>query len=163
MKIFRRLPGIAFRLLPSALVATITLLGALIMSAILWRCIVLSIGPAYYAYKWTKDFNKLKTIYDAEKCSQTDRDIFVYKFENGEWLIARCESSCCSGAGYNISIIHDSQGCTYMNTDYSFCGNEIGEIVQRFEGANSRPPRSLDDFYQHTPIHLVKRSGPDNT
>ena len=150
MRIFRRILRIA-------LIATIALSIAFISSAVLWHYI----APTYYAYKWTNDFSKIRTIYDAEKCSQADRNIFVYKFDNDEWLIGRCESSCCSGAGYNISIIHDSQGCTYMNTDYSFCGNEIGEIVQRFERANSRPPRSLDDFYEHTPIHLAKRSGPD--
>ena len=150
MRIFRRILRIA-------LIATIALSIAFISSAVLWHYI----APTYYAYKWTNDFSKIRTIYDAEKCSQADRNIFVYKFDNDEWLIGRCESSCCSGAGYNISIIHDSQGCTYMNTDYSFCGNEIEEIVRRFEEANSRPPRSLEDFYKHTPIHLVKRSGPD--
>ena len=147
---------ISHRLLRIALIATIALPIAFISSAVLWHYI----APTYYAYKWTKDFGKIKTIYDAEKCSQADRDIFVHRFDNDEWLIGRCESSCCSGAGYDISIIHDSQGNTYMNTDYSFCGNELGEILRRFEGANSRPPRSLADFYKHTPIPLVKRSGP---
>ncbi|MCX6879711.1 MAG: hypothetical protein NTW21_38795 [Verrucomicrobia bacterium] len=149
MRIFRRLLGIA-------LIATIALPIAFVSSAVLWHYI----APTYYAYKWSNDFNKIKTIDDAEICSQADRDIFVYKFDNNEWLIARCETSCCSGAGYDISIIHDSQGNTYMNTDYSFCGKDIGEIFQRFEGKNSRPPKSLDDFYKHTQIPLVKRSGP---
>ena len=144
------------RLFLIALIVAIALPIAYISSAVLWTYI----APTYYAYKWSNDFSKIKTIRDAEECSQADRDIFVYKFDNNEWLIARCETSCCSGAGYDISIIHDSQGNTYMNTDYSFCGKDIDEMLQRFKAENSRPPKSLDDFYKNTPIPLTKRSGP---
>jgi hypothetical protein len=146
MKIIRRL-------LLIALIITIALPIAYVAFGVLWY----HIAPTYYAHKWSNDFSKIKTIHDAEEYSQGNRDLFVYKFENDEWMIARCETSCCSGAGYNISIIHDSRGETYMNTEYSFCGREISEIISRFRDKNSRPPKSLDDFYKNTAIPLTKR------
>lgn len=150
MKIIRRL-------LLAALIITIALPIVYLSSYVLWT----HIAPTYYAHKWSKDLSKIETIADAKEYSRGDRGLFVYKFENSEWMIARCETSCCSGAGYDISIIHDSRGETYMNTDYSFCGRDFSEIISRFRNKNSRPPRSLDDFYKNTAIPLTKRPGPD--
>jgi hypothetical protein len=70
--------------------------------------------------------------------------VVVRVFASGEWIVATCEYSCCSGAGFDATVIRDSTGATYANTGHNFCGIEgLGEGL----GEYSVPAASLPAFY----------------
>ena len=79
--------------------------------------------------------------------------VYIRTFDTGEWVAVAMEHSCCSGAGFNASIFFDSNGSTFVDTTYSFCGVEgMGEELHRVETSN------LAGFYSKlTKLKLQKR------
>lgn len=80
-------------------------------------------------------------------------EAYTRRFADGSSIAVFMEHACCSGRGYNATVIYDSEGHIFVNTDRSFCG---------FEGLShdmsSVPAESLPDFYAHIhPLSLSQR------
>jgi hypothetical protein len=50
--------------------------------------------------------------------------VSVRTFPSGEWYVATCEHACCSGAGFDATVIRDSTGAIYADKTHTFCGVE---------------------------------------
>lgn len=72
---------------------------------------------------WSERLRTIDSL-DAAKRFGEGEPVFVRAFPSGEWLIATCEHSCCSGAGFDATVIRDSTGAIYSDTTHTFCGIE---------------------------------------
>jgi len=99
--------------------------------------------PRAFIEYWSERFRAVDSL-DAAKRIQQSEPVVIRAFPSGEWFIATCEHSCCSGAGFDATVIRDSTGATYSNTTHTFCGIEGlgGELSE-----HSAPATTLAAFY----------------
>ncbi len=76
-----------------------------------------------FIQNWSQRFLAIKSLEEAKLFEKTE-PVYVRTFPSGEWIIATCEHSCCSGAGFNASVIRDSTETIYTDTTHTFCGIE---------------------------------------
>jgi hypothetical protein len=99
--------------------------------------------PHAFVEEWTQRFQAVESLAAALTFEET-APVVVRAFSSGEWLIATCEHSCCSGAGFDATVMRDSTGAIYADTTHTFCGieglsHELKEL----------PGETLEAFYQH--------------
>jgi hypothetical protein len=82
-----------------------------------------SVRAALFIRYWGTRFRSVRTIEDARRMARLTDAVFK-ELPSGDWFMAVCEHSCCSGAGFDATVIHDSAGATYTDTTYTFCGME---------------------------------------
>lgn len=68
--------------------------------------------------------------------------ISIRQFDNGEWIAARIEHSCCVGAGFDAIVYFDSKQTIQFCDDYTFCG--IGELSHKMSETKAT---NLSEFY----------------
>jgi hypothetical protein len=99
--------------------------------------------PHAFVQHWSERFQDVNSLETAKRIEQSEA-VVVRTLPSGEWFIATCEHSCCSGAGFDATVIRDSTGAIYADTTHTFCGIEgLGEEL----GARSVPASSLQSFY----------------
>lgn len=100
--------------------------------------------PQAFIKQWNTDFRKLDGLGSARQMVQSEPWVVLRVFPSGEWLVATCEHSCCSGAGFDATVIRDSTGAIYADTTHTFCGSEglAAELGER-----SVPAASLQACY----------------
>ena len=111
-------------------------------------------GPRAFVQHWTDRFRSIDSLDAAKRFEQSD-PVIVRKLPSGEWFIATCEHSCCSGAGFDATVICDSTGAIYADVTQTFCGIEgLGEEL----GEHRIPATSLAAFYSSlTQLKLQKQ------
>lgn len=99
--------------------------------------------PRAFIQHWSERFRTVGSL-DAAKRFEQSEPVVVRTLPSGEWFIATCEHSCCSGAGFDATVIRDSTGAIYADTTHTFCGIEGlgGEL-----GEERVPATSLAAFY----------------
>ena len=99
--------------------------------------------PHAFIEHWSERFRTVDTLGSARRLEQSE-PVIVRTLASGEWWIATCEHSCCSGAGFDATVIRDSTGAIYADTTHTFCGIEGlgGEL-----GEHRVPARTLAAFY----------------
>ena len=108
--------------------------------------------PLAFVQHWKERFSTINNLETAMRLMGPE-PVFVRTFASGEWFIATCEHSCCSGAGFDATVIRDNTGAIYADTTHTFCGMEgisaeLGEV----------PAESLSTFYSHaTQLKLQKQ------
>lgn len=94
--------------------------------------------------KWSEEFRNCRNLENVEKlATKGGNPVYILKFTNGEWVAARMEHACCSGAGYNATVFFDSHGKIYADKTYSFCGYE--ELESK---CNRLATNNLAEFYK---------------
>jgi len=105
-------------------------------------------GYWYYAYRpqafihqWAGRFRTVNSLDAARQLAESDHCVLLRVLPSGEWFVATCEHSCCSGAGFDATVIRDSTGAIYADTTHTFCGIEGlgGELGERLVSATSLP------------------------
>lgn len=90
---------------------------------------------------WESRFGRCGSLREIRSLPEAEL-IYVREFPTGEWVAARSEHSCCSGAGFDATVFYDSAGAVRRDTSCSFCG---------YEGLKGRldqvQARSLAQFY----------------
>ncbi len=79
--------------------------------------------PRAFIQHWSERFRTVDSLDTAKRFEQSE-SVVVRTLPSGEWLIATCEHSCCSGAGFDATVIRDSTGAIYADTTHTFCGIE---------------------------------------
>jgi hypothetical protein len=79
--------------------------------------------PRVFIQHWSERFRAINSLDEAKQIEQSE-PVYVRRLPSGEWFIATCEHSCCSGAGFDATIIRDSTGAIYADTTHTFCGIE---------------------------------------
>ena len=69
--------------------------------------------------------------------------IYTRTFPNSEWVAAICQHSCCSGSGYDATVIYDSLGVTRIDRSYTFCG-----MVTLSTDMDKVPAQSTHELYR---------------
>ena len=100
---------------------------------------------------WSQQFRGIDSL-DAAKSFEESERVFVRAFSSGEWLIATCEHSCCSGAGFDATVIRDSTGTIYTDTTHTFCG--IEDMTSAFAQISAE---TLSAFYPRLTQLKLKR------
>lgn len=92
---------------------------------------------------WSERFRGIESLDTAKQMDQKE-PVFIRTFPSGEWIIATCEHSCCSGAGFDATVIRDSAGTIYTDTTHTFCGIEgMSSTLSEY----GTPATSLTSFY----------------
>ena len=100
--------------------------------------------PQAFIHQWSERFRTLDSLDAARQLVQAEPWVVLRVLPSGEWFVTTCEHSCCSGAGYDATVIRDSTGAIYADTTHSFCGIEgLGEEL----GEQRIPATSLPAFY----------------
>lgn len=107
--------------------------------------------PRAFIRRWSERFRDLGSAEGARRLSE-EAPVYFRAFESGEWFVAACEHSCCSGAGFDVTVIRDSLGAIYVDTQHTFCGiegmsRELGQISGD----------SLSSFYSHAGQLTLRR------
>ncbi len=68
--------------------------------------------------------------------------VYKRRFADGSAIAICMEHACCSGRGYNATVIYDSEGKVFVNTERIFCGYE--ELSYDMSAV---PAKSLAEFY----------------
>ena len=99
--------------------------------------------PRAFIQHWSERFRTVDSLDTAKRLEQSE-PVIVRSLPSGEWFIATCEHSCCSGAGFDATVIRDSTGAIYADTTHTFCGIEGlgGELSEHLA-----PATSLAAFY----------------
>jgi len=97
--------------------------------------------PRAFVCQWNEQFRKIDNLASARKF-QEDNGVFLREFPSGEWLIGTCEHSCCSGAGFDATVIRDSKGAVFADTSHTFCG-----IEAMYSELGGIPADNLAGFY----------------
>jgi hypothetical protein len=92
-----------------------------------------------------RDFRRLGSL-KAMKNLPIEKQPYTRTFANGEWIAVQMEHSCCSGAGFNATVIYDSKGHLSFDTTRAFCGYE--DMASEFSRIKAG---SLKDFYRKVP------------
>ena len=79
-------------------------------------------------------------------------DVYKRRFADGSSVAIAMEHACCSGRGYNATVVYDSEGKIFVNTEHSFCGEE-GLAADM----SSVPAKSLAQFYSHLPFLPLRK------
>ena len=79
--------------------------------------------PRAFVQHWSERFRTVDSLDTAKRFEQSE-PVYVRTLSSGEWFIATCEHSCCSGAGFDATVIRDSTGAIYADTTHTFCGIE---------------------------------------
>lgn len=79
-------------------------------------------------------------------------EAYKRRFADGSSIAIFMEHACCSGRGYNVTVIYDSNGHIFVNTERSFCGFE-----ELSSDMSSVPAKSLSDFYANLQHLSLKR------
>lgn len=143
-----------FRLLPVCLIALVAL-GFLV------KHLSTPQRAKRFITHWAVLFSQCNSLADVESIAQEERPdlIWMREFENGEWVIARTEHACTSGAGFDATVFRDSSGSILYQTTHHFCGYEglCGDL--RRAGATNLVQfyASLDDDVD---LKKVKGTGP---
>ncbi len=74
---------------------------------------------------------------------------YVRTFDSGESIAVRMEHACCSGAGFNATVLYGSDGKVLVDTEHCFCGYE-GMVFE----LKSIPAGSLAEFIDGTHLHF---------
>lgn len=90
-----------------------------------------------------RDFQRLGSL-KAMKNLPIEKRPYTRTFANGEWIAVQMEYSCCSGAGFNATVIYDSKGHLSFDTTRTFCGYE-----EMSSDLSSVKAGSLKDFYRN--------------
>jgi hypothetical protein len=93
---------------------------------------------AAFIQEWSDRFRILQELPSIERLP-----VFTRTFPNGEWVAAICEHACCSGRGFNATVVYDSEGVVRVNRTHCYCGmealmSEMGDL----------PAESLVEFYR---------------
>ena len=72
-------------------------------------------------------------------------------FPNGESVAIRMEHACCTGAGFNATVLYGSDGHVFADTKRCFCGYE--EMAFSLEHV---PAHSLSEFLKESRLDLSK-------
>ena len=100
--------------------------------------------PQAFIQRWSERFRKLDSLDTARQLAQSEAPVVLRVLPSGEWFVTTCEHSCCSGAGFDATVIRDSTGAIYADTTHTFCGIEgLGEEL----GEQRVPATSLPAFY----------------
>ncbi len=104
-----------------------------------------------FVRQWSERFKGVDNLEEAKRLEEVE-PVFVHTFASSEWFIATCEHSCCSGAGFDATVIRDSTGAVYADTTHTFCGIEgmAGELREASGG-------SLREFYSHLTILKLRK------
>ncbi|MDA3799191.1 MAG: hypothetical protein PF692_08945 [Kiritimatiellae bacterium] len=79
--------------------------------------------------------------------------VWIQEFDNGEWVAIRMEHSCCSGAGFDATVIFDSNHNIKYDREYTFCGYEALSGM-----LNEINAEGLSEFYAKLDfLHLKNR------
>jgi hypothetical protein len=106
-----------------------------------------------FVNQWFSEFKQVDGYAKAQALQESGK-AFARTFKSGEWLVATCEHSCCSGAGYDATIIRDSTGAIYVNTEHCYCGMSE-EMSATFSEVKAD---SLATFYpQLKELNLTRR------
>jgi len=97
--------------------------------------------PQAFIQQWSERFRAVNSLEEAKRFQESE-PVYLRTFPSGEWLIATCEHSCCSGAGFDATVIRDSTGAIYADATHCFCG--IEEMSSEFERV---PAGTLAAFY----------------
>lgn len=107
--------------------------------------------PRAFIKLWTERFRAVDSLQAAEHLAESE-PVIVRSFPSGEWLVATCEHSCCSGAGFDATVIRDSTSAVYADTTYTFCG------IEGLGGELPKHAASLPDFYSAlTQLKLLRQ------
>ena len=107
--------------------------------------------PERFVHEWSTRFKAVQTLQEAKRLDETE-PVFVHTFASGEWFVATCEHSCCSGAGFDATVIRDSTGAIFADTSHTFCGIE-GMASDLRDAAGD----SLPEFYSHLKMLKLRR------
>ncbi len=118
---------------------TIALLAPCLAAGFVWFWI--AGRPLVFIGKWSREFRNVTTLEDARRLEKGGR-VWVKAFSNGEWLLATCEHSCCSGAGFDATVIRDSTGAILVDRTHTSCG--VQGMILELEAV---PGDSLSAFY----------------
>ena len=88
--------------------------------------------------EWSSRFSSARTL-EAIKPLQA----YTRTLPSGEWVAAICAHSCCSGSGYDATVIYDSRGATRVDRSYTFCG-----IETMYSEMDKVEAQSADEFYR---------------
>ncbi|MES2570071.1 MAG: hypothetical protein V4710_08450 [Verrucomicrobiota bacterium] len=108
--------------------------------------------PQVFVQRWSERFRALDSFAAAEQLRQSV-PVYVRTLPSGEWFIATCEHSCCSGAGFDATVIRDSTGAIYADTTHTFCG--IEGMSAELDAASSDSLSVLYKRLNH--LHLQKQ------
>jgi hypothetical protein len=93
---------------------------------------------AAFIVEWSTTFRLAQSL---DLMKQTGA--YTRTFPNGQWVAAVCEHSCCSGRGFDATVVYDSEGVVLAERSYRFCGMET-----MWSEMDSVPARSVDEFYR---------------
>jgi hypothetical protein len=100
--------------------------------------------PQAFIHHWSERFRTIDSLDAARQLARSESRVVLRVLPSGEWFVTTCEHSCCSGAGFDSTIIRDSTGAIYADTTHTFCGVEgLGEAL----GERRVPAASLSAFY----------------
>ncbi len=100
--------------------------------------------PQAFIREWSERFRPLDSLDAARELTKSEPWVVLRILPSGEWFVTTCEHSCCSGAGFDATVIRDSTGAIYADTTHTFCGIEgLGEEL----GERRVPAGSLPAFY----------------
>ena len=129
----------------------------IILTSVLFVALIYSYDYFWRNYKseefvdqWSSRFLKCP---DMESLAQNYPNMYIRKFDNGEWLAIVHEHSCMDGAGYDVSVFYDSTGAIRYDKGHNFCGYEgLSCEMNRIEA------KSAQEFYsQLTFLNLRTR------
>ena len=108
-------------------------------------------GQTAFVSKWSQ---RLQHIDSPSKIPENYKnDLYALNFSNGEWIITAMDHSCCSGSGFDATVIRDSRGKVAYDVSHTFCG---------FEGMSSElghlKATSLDEFYSKATFLKLKEN-----
>jgi hypothetical protein len=104
-----------------------------------------SVRATSFVEHWGALFEQCTTLADVKAIDQAERPdlIFVRQFKNDEWIAVRMEHSCCSGKGFDATVICDSNKRIQVDTEHTFCGYEgLSCELRRIKAT------SLPEFYE---------------
>jgi hypothetical protein len=104
-----------------------------------------------FVLRWSDRFKRVGSLEEAKRLEGVE-PVFVHAFASSEWFIATCQHSCCSGDGFDATVIRDSTGAIYADTTHTFCGIEgMGSELRDASG------NSLREFYSHLTILKLRK------
>jgi|GEM_PF-4153282 len=99
--------------------------------------------PGVLIREWAERLRAVPSLAAAQQLAKKE-PVYVRTFSSGEWDVATCEHSCCSGAGFDAKVIRDSTGAIYADKTHTFCGAEgMAEDLSYIQAD------SLAEFYAH--------------
>ncbi|MGV3722182.1 MAG: hypothetical protein ACO1SX_14830 [Actinomycetota bacterium] len=91
---------------------------------------------ADFIQRWSAELRSARTLAEAQRLP-----VYTRRFANGEWVAAVHAHACCSGGGFDATVLYDSRGELRADRSHRFCGVEALEAE-----LEDLPARSLSEF-----------------